>query len=221
MEIAKLRAVWITLLCGLVYSASPAAEDSEGEDFTTDTISSEQRPPSSAPAEKATAKEPPASNLFRVPGADAIVVARAAGYCFSPNSGKGPRDGIHTVAMQYGNLVTSEVDGVKMIQYRPPGGWSVATISNTFYMFVDARLRPAPLAPGWMIRGIKLSGPSWQWHGHPAPGAPSASFAITIFGHKLAAGPTTVELTSIILQGPPGATDWRAAFAAQPKPRAR
>ena len=221
MEKSKFRAVCIIILCCLVYTTSPSAENTEDEDFTTDPIPSEERPASSEPAEKPGSQKPPTANLFRVPGADAILVARAAGYCFSPNNGKAPRDGNHTVATQYGNLVTSEVEGVKMIQYRPPGGWSVASISNTFYMFVDARLRPAPLAPGWMIRGIKLNGPAWQWHGRPASGAPSASFAITISGYKMAAAPSTVELISIVLQGPPGATDWRAAFMAQPKARER
>ena len=214
MEKPKLRPLWFTLLCGLVSLTSPAAENAEDQDFSTDANPAGQ----SQSTQEAEDQEPAKDGYFRVPGAEAIQAARAAGYCFSPRNGKPPRDGRHTTASQFADAITSVVDGVKMTQFQPPTGWNVAKISNTFYMFVDSRLRPVSLAPGWTIRGIQLQGPAWKWVGRPAAGAPSASFAITIIGHKGAAA-TTVELTSISLQGPPGAKDWRAAFAELPKPR--
>ena len=215
MEKPKLRPLWLTLLCGLVSLTSPAAENAADEEFSPETNPAKQ----SKSAQEAEDQEAAKDGYFRVTGAEAIEVARAAGYCFSPRNGKPPRDGQHTTASQFADAITSVVDGVKMTQFQPPTGWNVAKISNTFYMFVDSRLRPVALAPGWTIRGIQLQGPAWKWVGRPAAGAPSASFAITIIGHKGAAAATTVELKSISLQGPPGAKDWRAAFAELPKPR--
>lgn len=208
----------LSLLAGLLLAPSPAAETRADEDFSTPGTPDapagndvEITPiPGAEPAPKATKK--PTANLFRIPGAQAVQIAQAAGYCFSPLNGLPPRDGRHTTAIQFNNIITSEVDGVNLVQYQPPNGWNVPSISNTFYMFVDRKLRPAPLAPGWTIRGIQLKGPGWQWNARPAVGAPSASFSVTLFGYKTSATPTTVALVSLSLQGPPGATDWRAAF---------
>ena len=215
MEKPKLRPLWFTLLCCLVSLTSPAAENAEDQNFSTEGNPVGQ----SQSTQEADDQEPAKDGYFRVPGAEAIQAAHAAGYCFSPRNGKPPRDSQHTTASQFADAITSVVDGVKMTQFQPPAGWNVAKISNTFYMFVESRLRPVALAPGWTIRGIQLQGTAWKWVGRPAAGAPSASFAITIIGHKGAAAATTVELKSISLQGPPGAKDWRAAFAELPKPR--
>lgn len=219
MEKSRLSILWFSLLCGVVTLASPAAEKATDEDFSSDSNPAELARSSTESSQAAPDPEPAKEGYFRVPGAEAIQVARAAGYCFSPRNGMAPRDGQHTTASQFADAITSVVDGVKMTQMQPPNGWNVAKISNTFYMFVDSRLRPVALAPGWTIRGIQLHGPAWKWVGRPAAGAPSVSFAISLIGHKGAAAATTVELTSISLQGPPGAKDWRAAFADLPRPR--
>ena len=173
----------------------------------------EMGPPAEAAPPKP--KEKPVANLFIIPGPAAVMQARAAGYHFSPAGGTGNRNGIHTTAFQYPNTITSEVDGVSMREYRPNGGWAIAAISNKFYMFVESNLRPAPLAAGWKIRDIKLKGTNWQWAGGPQSGAPSASFAITITAPKFGPPANEVILESISLEGPPGETNWRKAFASE------
>ncbi|MBP7949283.1 MAG: hypothetical protein KA004_06470 [Verrucomicrobiales bacterium] len=154
----------------------------------------------------------PHGPIFRIPGAEATAVARTQGYRFSPAGGIGALDGLHTQARQFPNIVTSEVDGPRMMQLRPAAGWAIPQIANTFYMFTDARLQPAPLASGWRLRGIRLSGPNWMWAGRPQSGAPSASFALTLVAYRNRLPATIVTLDTLILEGPPGARDWRQAF---------
>ncbi len=151
--------------------------------------------------------------LFKINGAAAVTYARAMGYKFSPAGGLGARDGIHTRASQFPNVTTSEVDGVRMMQMRPAAGWAISKISNQFYMFVDASLKPVPLNSGWKIRGLHLNGPNWAWAGQPASGAPTASFALTLVAFRNSLPATVVELDTITLEGPKGSTDWRQAFA--------
>lgn len=220
MEKPRFREWTLVASWALTALASLGAEPPEDADFSADSSAPGQKKPAQ-PREEGATKDAAVANLFRIPGAQAVEVARAAGYCFSPNNGKVPRDGRHTTASQFANIATSEVDGARMSQSRPPEGWSAPKISNIFYMFTDSRLRPAPLAPGWTIRGIQLKGPAWQWVGRPAAGAPSASFAISIYGYKSSPSATVVELTSISLVGPAGAKDWRAAFAPLPRGRER
>ncbi len=165
------------------------------------------------PTAPAKPKPAPSANLFRIPGPLAVVQARAAGYHFSPAGGSGWRNGIHTIAQQHPNTITSEIDGVALRQFRSPPGWAIPTIANTFYMFVQRDLTPAPLAPGWKIRGIHLKGTNWKWVDGPQSGAPSASFAIAISAGKFGPLANEVILEGLSLEGPPGETDWRKAFA--------
>jgi hypothetical protein len=84
---------------------------------------------------------------------------------------------------------------------------------NKFYMFVEANLQPAPLAPGWKIHDIHLKGKNWKWVDGPQRGAPSASFAIAIIAPQSGPPANEVELEAIVIDGPPGETNWRLAFA--------
>lgn len=167
---------------------------------------------------------PPAvANRFAIPGAAAVMQARSAGYHFSPAGGVGARDGIHTTASQFQDLISSEIDGVALRQYRPPANWAVPAMTNKFYLFVEADLSPAPLAAGWKIRGLKLKGTNWKWVDGPQAGAPSASFVIAITAGKFGPAANEVILDELVLDGPPGETNWRNAFARKvavvPKPR--
>jgi hypothetical protein len=150
--------------------------------------------------------------VFRVSGAHAFALARARGYKFTPAGGIGLRDGAHTAASQFPNLLTSEVHGTRMSQLRPPLAWSVAETSNTFFMFCDANYDAVRLAPGWRIRGIRLEGPNWRWVACPRSGANTASFSVRVYSYKAQESHTTVSLAGLTLEGPPGATDWRDAF---------
>lgn len=150
--------------------------------------------------------------VFRVPGPQAFAVARARGFKFTPAGGIGARDGSHTAASQFPNLLTSEVHSTRMSQLRPPATWSVAETSNTFFMFCDAHYNAVRLAPGWRIRGIKLDGPNWRWVACPRSGANTASFSIRIHSFKGQEAATSVQLSALTLEGPDGATDWKEAF---------
>jgi hypothetical protein len=102
-----------------------------------------------------------------------------------------------------------------MMQMRPSPLWTTPYIENTFYMFCDGNYNAVKLQPGWKIRGIQLKGPDWQWLVCPKSGANTASFSIKIRSWKLPDAPaqgTVVTLTGLTLEGPPGATDWKAAF---------
>ena len=150
--------------------------------------------------------------VFRISGAQAYAVARARGFKFTPAGGIGPRDGAHTAAAQFPNTLTSEVHGTSMSQLRPPPAWSVTETSNTFFMFCDASYNAVRLAPGWRIRGIKLTGPNWRWVACPRSGANTASFSIRVHSYKAQEVNTTVQLAGLTLEGPEGATDWKDAF---------
>ncbi len=150
--------------------------------------------------------------VFRVNGAEAFKVARARGFKFTPAGGIGARNGVHTAASQFPNLLTSEVHGTRMSQLRPPENWSVTETSNTFFMFCDAGYNAVRLTPGWRIRGIKLKGPAWRWVACPRSGAGTASFSIRVHAYKGQEAATMVALEGLTLEGPDGATDWRDAF---------
>jgi hypothetical protein len=150
--------------------------------------------------------------VFRVGGAEAMNVARSRGYKFTPAGGIGPRDGNHTAAAQFPNVLTSEVHGARMSQLRPPSAWKMEETSNTFFMFCDAAYNAVRLAPGWRIRGIRLEGPSWRWVACPRTGANTASFSVRIHAYKGQETATSVQLAGITLEGPEGATDWEDAF---------
>lgn len=150
--------------------------------------------------------------VFRISGADAFKVARARGFKFSPAGGMGARDGNHTSASQFPNLITSEVHGPRMSQQRPPATWAVTETSNTFFMFCDANYNAVRLAPGWRIRGIRLEGPNWRWVACPRSGSNTASFSVRIHAYRNAESHTAVQLAGLTLEGPEGATDWKDAF---------
>ncbi len=150
--------------------------------------------------------------VFRVNGAEAFKVARSRGYKFTPAGGIGARDGIHTAASQFPNVLTSEVHGPRMSQLRPPATWSLAELSNTFFMFCDPGYNAVRLAPGWRIRGINLEGPAWRWVACPRSGAGTASFSIRVHSYKGQEAATAVTLAGLTLEGPEGATDWKEAF---------
>jgi len=150
--------------------------------------------------------------VFRVDGAEAFKVARSRGFKFTPAGGIGARDGVHTAASQFPNVFTSEVHGPRMAQLRPPATWSLAELSNTFFMFCDPGYNAVRLAPGWRIRGINLQGPAWRWVACPRSGAGTASFSIRVHSYKGQEAATAVTLASLTLEGPEGATDWKEAF---------
>ena len=150
--------------------------------------------------------------VFRVNGAEAFKVARARGFRFTPAGGIGARDGVHTAASQFPSHLTSEVHGPRMAQFHPPATWSVAETSNTFFMFCDAGYNAVRLAPGWRIRGIKLSGPAWRWVACPRSGTNTASFSIRVHAYKGQESATSVALEGLTLEGPEGAKDWKDAF---------
>ena len=124
----------------------------------------------------------------------------------------GARDGNHTAASQFPNVLTSEVHGTRMSQLRPPANWNMEESSNTFFMFCDAGYNAARLAPGWRIRGIRLEGTAWRWVICPVSGANTASFSVRIHSYKNQETATSVHLAGLTLEGPDGATDWKEAF---------
>lgn len=150
--------------------------------------------------------------VFRVNGAEAVKVARARGFKFTPAGGIGLRDGNRTAAAQFTNTLTSEVNGTRMSQLRPPPAWNMEETSNTFFMFCDAGYKAVRLAPGWCVRGIRLEGPAWRWVACPRTGANTASFSIRVHAYKNQETATGVQLTGLTLEGPEGATDWKDAF---------
>jgi hypothetical protein len=147
-----------------------------------------------------------------VSGADAFKIAHARGFKFTPAGGFGSRDGMHTAAAQFPNVLTSEVHGTRMSQLRPPPAWAVAETSNTFFMFCDSSYNAVRLNPGWRIRGIKIEGPNWRWVACPRSGANTASFSVRVYAYKGQEASTAVQLAGLTLEGPDGATDWRDAF---------
>jgi hypothetical protein len=150
--------------------------------------------------------------VFTVGGAEAFKVAHARGFKFTPAGGIGSRDGTHTAASQFPNVLTSEVHGPRMSQLRPPPRWAVTETNNTFFMFCDANYNAVRLAPGWRIRGIKLEGPSWRWVACPRSGSNTASFSVRVYAYKGQNAASSVQLAGMTLEGPEGATDWRDAF---------
>ena len=202
--------------------SAPAAAPDTGE------VPGSDLSPSPAPA--ADAKDPKdvkaRGPIFRVRGGEAFSLARQRGFRFSPAQGQGRRDGNHTVASQVPNVLTSEVHGTRMMQMRPSPLWTTPYIENTFFMFCDAAYNAVKLQPGWKIRGIQLSGTDWQWVVCPRSGANTASFSIRIRSWKRPDAPalgSVVTLQGLTLEGPIGATDWKAAFPAlnQARPLAK
>ena len=192
--------------------SAPLPVDSSLPDTAQDsvTVSSEELAP--GPAYGSIETQERRGPVFRVSGADAIKLARGRGYKFTPAGGIGPRDGNHTAAAQFPNVLTSEVHGTRMSQLRPPSSWKMEEISNTFFMFCDPSYSAVRLAPGWRIRGIRLEGPAWNWVVCPRSGANTASFSVRLHAYRGQQTATSVQLAGITLEGPEGATDWEDAF---------
>ncbi len=195
--------------------AAPAEYPSEtpSETLAPESIAETEIPREELVREPARSEEPIEGPLFRVSGTDAITFTQSIGYRFTPAGGAGRRDGVHTVASQFRGFLSSEVHGPYMSQVRPPIAWSINELSNTFFMFCDDRYNATPLAPGWRIRGIRLTGPHWDWVACPRSGGRTASFSVKIIAYRNPRLPdSSVELAGLTLEGPAGATDWRAAF---------
>jgi hypothetical protein len=148
--------------------------------------------------------------VFTISGAEAWAVASRLGWKFFPRGAAGPRDGHRSVAQLHPNLDTSLVVGPRMVQMRTPAGWNVLS-ENIFFMFADARGQPRAFAPGWRLRDVRVAGTNWAWVAPPRHGATTPFFAIKLTGLK-ATEDSVAELTSITIEGPSGAQDWRAAF---------
>jgi len=105
------------------------------------------------------------------------------------------------------------VQGPRLWQSRTPAGWTFIS-ENVFYLFADDRGRPRELAPGWRVRDLEIRGTNWAWVSAPRRGSSTPFCAIKIAGAKGMVD-SVVELTSLTLEGPSGARDWRAAFAGE------
>ncbi len=180
--------------------------------------------PVPAPAGEATepAAKPEAAKkrvVFRVSGAQAWSVAAAAGWKFHPEGASGPRDGRNTVVQLHPGLTTSQVNGPRMTQIRQLGTWSRVS-QNTFYMFAGADGRAKPLADGWKVLDLRLTGQHWTWVTKPKAGGTSPSFAVRLTGQR-ATTDTVVDVAELVLEGPPEAKDWRPAFGGAEKPAAK
>ncbi len=151
--------------------------------------------------------------IFKVSGGDAWAVASALGYKFTPSGASGSRDGRNTIAQMHPGVTTSLIKGPRMYQMRTPPTWSVAS-RNSFHMFCDNAGRPAPLAPGWQVGDLQISGENWRWLTKPQTGSQSPYFSIEITGGQGNGAYSAAALSQIVLVGPPGAKDWRLAFMA-------
>ena len=180
----------------------------------------EGQPPSAA-ADKAPEKVAPAKKrtVFRVSGAQAWSEAAAAGWKFYPLGAQGARDGRNTVAQMHPGLNTSQVSGARMTQIKQVPTWGRIS-QNTFHMFAGADGRAKPLADGWKLLDLRLTGQHWTWVTKPKAGGTSPSFAVQLTGQR-ATTDTVVEVAELVLEGPPEAKDWRAAFGGAEKPAAK
>ncbi len=177
------------------------------------------RPPGAAPAPAEEPAHPAVKGprvRFQLSGAEAWAAASREGWKFFPRGSQGPRDGRMTTARTLPGAVTSLVNGATMTQFRTPIG-TAARSENVFYMFADEKANAKRLAPGWTVRDLRLDGSAFRWISKPAAGSNSPSFAIFLSG-QLEPFDLTVSVTSLVLEGPPGATDWREAFQAERKP---
>jgi hypothetical protein len=159
------------------------------------------------PAEKST------PSVFRVTGAEVWEAARRAGWKFFPKGAVGALDGQNTVVEIQPGIPYSAVQGPMLTQRRTQAGWGKVS-ENTFFLFTDGRGQPRQLARGWTVQDLQLSGDPFQWVSRPQPGGTSPSLVIRMAGGR-SARDSVVRLQGLVLQGPPGAKDWREAFAAR------
>jgi hypothetical protein len=148
---------------------------------------------------------------FRLTGQEAWAAATQQGWKFCPRGCAGACDGRHSVAQMHPGINTSLIEGPRMSQYRTAPGWAVLS-QNTFYMFASPDGRARPLREGWAVKDLTVHGQNWRWITQPKRGGRSPYFAIEITGLRGDAESSQVELKELILEGPPGATDWRIAF---------
>ena len=162
--------------------------------------------PAAVPA--AAAKAPA---VFRVSGGEVWEAASRAGWKFFPKGAAGALDGRNTVVEIQPGIVFSTVQGPVVTQRRTLPGWGKVS-ENTFFLFTDARGRAKPLARGWTLQDLRLTGDPFEWVNRPAPGGTTPSLAIHVAAGR-SARDSVVRLEGVVLQGPPGAKDWREAFA--------
>jgi hypothetical protein len=154
--------------------------------------------------------EAKAPTVFRVGGGEVWEVASRAGWKFFPKGAGGALDGRNTVVEIQPGIVYSTVQGPVVTQRRTLSGWGKVS-ENTFYLFTDARGRAKPLARGWTVKDLVLTGDAFQWVSRPQAGGASPSLVIQLAGGR-SARDSVVRLEGMVLQGPSDAKDWRAAF---------
>lgn len=155
----------------------------------------------------------PVAEERAVDGREAWEVARRAGFEFYPvlpdeaHILSGRRDGVATSLKACPSprdpcRTEAEVVQGRLVALPCDGGCD----DPVFELFGGR-----PLAPGWSLRRVEVTGGPWRWARPPTYGGRDASFAIRLGprgGHPLQA-----SVRRVVLAGPPGA-DWRDAFAA-------
>lgn len=175
-----------------------------------------EKPAASAPSVPSKPAEIKTRVIFRVPGGEAWAAASAAGWKFFPQGARGPLNGHGTTAEIHPGVVSSTVRGPRMEQMFTPAQWGRIS-QNTFYMFADASGRAKRLSEGWTVVDVGVRGDPFEWVSRPKKGSRSPSLAIRLAGQRIARN-SVVEITGLVLQGPPGAKDWREAFGPPLKP---
>lgn len=182
----------------------------------TETAEPEKTSEVEAPRSSPQVKKEQVSKVFRVSGGDAWKAASEAGWKFFPQGARGALDGLNTTAEMHPGVVTSTVQGARMEQMFTPAQWSRWS-ENRFIMFADAAGRPKNLENGWSVMEVVLKGDVFEWVSRPQSGSRSPSFVIHLIGQRINRN-SVVEIAGLILQGPPGAGDWREAFGPPLKP---
>jgi hypothetical protein len=187
---------------------APAAAEGKGSQKkggSEEKAAEDTGPRGGAPAEKST------PSVFRVTGQEVWEAARRAGWKFFPKGAVGALDGQNTVVEIQPGIPYSAVQGPVLTQRRTQAGWGKVS-ENTFFLFTDGRGQPRQLARGWTVQDLQLNGDAFQWVNRPQPGGTSPSLVIRMAGGR-SARDSVVRLQGLVLQGPPGAKDWREAFA--------
>jgi hypothetical protein len=148
---------------------------------------------------------------FIVNGEEAYAAAVANDYYFMPRGCINRPDGRGSVAQILPGTNSSMVNGVTMRQMQTLPGWGNIS-RNTFYLFSSKRGGPKPLAEGWTMKSVEITGSNWNWVAKPQEGARSAYLAIQLTGRRGGNEDTIASVSRLQLIGPPGAKDWKEAF---------